>query len=47
MHCLCMHHVVAHRLSSGPPIGLGTPPVGPKHVREHVRHVKRSVIALL
>ena len=47
MCCLCMHHVVACRLTSGPLIGLGTPPVGPKHVRQHVRHVKRSVIVLL
>ena len=47
MHFLCVHHNVARRLSSGPPIGLRTPPVGPKHVREHVRHVIRSVIALL
>ena len=47
MCCLCMHHVVARRLSSGPPIGLVTPPVGPKHVKDHVRHFKRSVIALL
>ena len=47
MHCLCMHHIVACRLSSGPLIGLGTPPVGPKHEREHVRHFKRTVIALL
>ena len=47
MRCLCVHHVVAHRLSSGPRIGHGTPPVGPKHVREHVRHFKRFVIAFL
>ena len=47
MCCLCVHHIVACRLSSGPPIGLRTPPVGPKHVREPVRHFKRTVIAVI
>ena len=47
MHFLFVHHVVACRLSSGPLIGLRTPPVGPKHVREHVGHAERSVISLL